>query len=189
MMMYKFLEEVEAPSLKDNEWHYVPNIFLIQKKITYENQIRLSYCRSNMRVRRRIITVKNYENKTLPKIEDEKNILEDEMQMVTMEEDFHSLASFSTKQIEEQTNYNVLDGDYFLGKIEMDHCKVFENFMKGSNLPVVAANYERSCQKKSYRKRIRTTVMIKPGTFLANLLEKERISKGLRRRTQLKYNS
>jgi len=59
-----------------------------------------------------------------------------------------------------------------MGKLRIDQCKVFENFMKASNLPVVAANYEKSCQKKSYRKRIRTSIMNKPGSFIANMIEK-----------------
>lgn len=43
----------------------------------------------------------------------------------------------------------------------MDHCKVFENYMKGSNLPIVAAAYEKSCQKKTYRRRFRTSLVSK----------------------------
>ena len=31
--------------------------------------------------------------------------------------------------------------------------------MKGSNLPIVAAAYERSCQKKTYRRRFRTSMI------------------------------
>jgi hypothetical protein len=38
--------------------------------------------------------------------------------------------------------------------------------MKSSNLPIVAIAYEKSCQKKSYRKRFSTLAMAKPGTFL-----------------------
>ena len=41
-----------------------------QKKITYENQDRLSYMSRHMRLKLPIITAKNYENKTLPKIAD-----------------------------------------------------------------------------------------------------------------------
>jgi hypothetical protein len=67
-----------------------------------------------------------------------------------------------------------------MAKVAMDHCKVFENFMKASNLPIVAANYEKSCQKKSYRKRIRTSVMAKPGAFIGNIIERERNEKVLR---------
>lgn len=63
---------MEAPTLKDNEFHFIPNIFLLQKKITYENQERLSYMRSKMRIKMKLITAKNYENKTLPKIDDER---------------------------------------------------------------------------------------------------------------------
>jgi hypothetical protein len=33
--------------------------------------------------------------------------------------------------------------------------------MKGSNLPIVAAAYERSCQKKTYRRRFRTSMITK----------------------------
>jgi hypothetical protein len=45
----------------------------------------------------------------------------------------------------------------------MDQCKVFENYMKGSNLPNVAAAYEKSCQKKTYRRRFRTSLITKYG--------------------------
>ncbi len=65
-----------------------------------------------------------------------------------------------------------------MGKLRMDQCKVFENFMKASNLPVVAANYERSCQRKSYRRRVRTSVMIKPGVFMNTMLNQEKFERG-----------
>ncbi len=45
--------------MKDNEWHFVPNIFLLQKKITYENQHRLIYLRNKTRIKMRLINVKH----------------------------------------------------------------------------------------------------------------------------------
>ena len=45
----------------------------------------------------------------------------------------------------------------------MDQCKFFENYMKGSNLQIVSAAYEKSCQKKTYRRRFRTSLLTKFG--------------------------
>jgi hypothetical protein len=88
------------------------------------------------------------------------------IQMNGIEDDFHSLKSFSTNKIEDHAYFNLGETESFLGKLVIDHCKVFENFMKSSNLPIVAQNYEKSCQKKSYRKRIRTLVMPKTSTIM-----------------------
>lgn len=41
------------------------------------------------------------------------------------DDDFHSLASFSTKKIEDPAYLNLGETENFLGKLVMDHCKVF----------------------------------------------------------------
>lgn len=48
--------------------------------------------------------------------------------------------------------------------------------MKQYNLPVVAAAYEKACQKKSYRKRVNTSVIRKKRsmTYMINMLQKDR---------------
>jgi hypothetical protein len=88
---------------------------------------------------------------------------------MTIEEDFISMESFSTKHLEDHV-FSTNENDSFMGKLRIDQCKIFENFMKPSNLTNVAAAYEKSCQKKSYRKRMRTSIMSKPGVFLSKML-------------------
>lgn len=46
--------------------------------------------------------------------------------------------------------------------------------MKPYNLPLVAAAYEKACQKKSYRKRVNTSVIRKKRsmTYMINMFQK-----------------
>jgi hypothetical protein len=60
-----------------------------------------------------------------------------------------------------------------VSRVKIDQCKVFENFMKCSNLPVVAALYEKSCKKNSYRRRMRTSIFSKPGSFIPNMVRRQ----------------
>ncbi len=68
------------------------------------------------------------------------------------------MKSFGTNKMTDNITYFAKD-DRFIGKLRMDQYKFFENFLKSFNLPAVAAAYEKSCQKKSYRKRMRTSVI------------------------------
>ena len=55
------------------------------------------------------------------------------------EEDFTSMKSFDSHKIEEVTQKNINESG--VDRLRIDQCKVFENFMKGSNLPIVAKAY------------------------------------------------
>ncbi len=102
--------------------------------------------------------------------------------MNSIDEDFQSLTSLETDKAEDQTVYQIAGPDIYLTKMKIDQCKVFENFMKSSNLPVVAAAYERSCQKKSYMRRVNTSVIVKKhqGTYILKMLGKDRMEKATR---------
>ena len=95
---------------------------------------------------------------------------------LSIDEEFKSLASIETEKIEDKHHFNLNEPDIFMSKLKIDQCKVFENFMKSYNLPVIAAAYEKSCQKRSYRKRVNTSVIKKKRsmTYMINMLQKTR---------------
>ena len=49
------------------------------------------------------------------------------------------MKSFDSHKIEEVTQKNINESG--VDRLRIDQCKVFENFMKGSNLPMVAKAY------------------------------------------------
>jgi hypothetical protein len=70
------VEGIEAPSIRDIERHYIPNIYLLTKKVKYLKQLRTTTRRSSRRMVMKVITFKHYQNKTLLMIPH--NIKEDE---------------------------------------------------------------------------------------------------------------
>lgn len=70
------------------------------KKITYENQGRMYYMRARMRSKMKIITAKNYQNKTLPKLDDEVTDIFNFNHNFTIDDDFKSLASIDSDKVE-----------------------------------------------------------------------------------------
>jgi len=95
---------------------------------------------------------------------------------MSIDDEFRSLASIETDKIEDKNHYNLNEPDIFMSKLKIDQCKIFENFMKSYNLPVVALAYEKSCQKKSYRKRMNTSIIKKKHsmTYIFNMLQKNK---------------
>ena len=65
MQVAKSIDSLEAPSLSDDTYHYVPNIFLLSKKMTNQKQERSRARRSTIRCPLSIITLRNYQNKTM----------------------------------------------------------------------------------------------------------------------------
>jgi hypothetical protein len=65
MMITKRIEDIEAPSIRDIERHYLPNIYLLLKKVKILKQDRMIGHRSNRKMRMKVITFKHYQNKTL----------------------------------------------------------------------------------------------------------------------------
>jgi hypothetical protein len=94
---------------------------------------------------------------------------------VSIDDDFKSLTSIETDKFEDKHTFNMNEPEGLMSKLKMDQCKVFENFMKPFNLPVIAAAYEKACQKKSYRKRINTSVIKKKRsmTYMIEMLQKD----------------
>ena len=86
------------------------------------------------------------------------------------------MASIETEKVEEKHHFSLNEPDIFMSKLKIDQCKIFENFMKSYNLPVVAEAYEKSCQKKSYRKRFNTSVIKKKRsmTYMIDMLQKNK---------------
>lgn len=66
MLQFKNLTLVEAPSMMDIEKHYVPNVFFVNKKKKIIVQERVpAQKRSNRRCRIKVITLKNYQYRTM----------------------------------------------------------------------------------------------------------------------------
>lgn len=68
-------EEIEAPALKDQEHHFIPNTFLLLKKIKSLQQGRTKINRGLRKQKRSVITMKHYRNKTMlyiPAVEEPK---------------------------------------------------------------------------------------------------------------------
>ena len=59
--------------------------------------------------------------------------------------------------------------------LNIDQCKVFENFMKNFNIGVIAAAYEKSCFKRSYTKRMRSSIFKSPGFYYPNMMKANKI--------------
>lgn len=66
MLNYKNINHIEAPSMLDIEKHYVPNIFFVnkRKKTIYQDRVE-EYKRRNRRCRLKVITMKNYQFRTM----------------------------------------------------------------------------------------------------------------------------
>lgn len=142
-MLMRRVEAVEAPAVRDIERHYMPNIYLLTKKLKYVKQERQAARRTSRRMRMKVITFKHYQNKTLLIIPH--SIAEDE---------YDSNASIDLEDREGplQARKNARR----CGKeVEIDQSKVFMNFLKSFNVGVVAVDYEKACMKKSYSKRNR----------------------------------
>lgn len=135
------IEEIEAPSIKEQEKHYVPNVFLLLKKIKYETQQRVQAVRSKRRCPCKIVTVHHYQNKTLLMIESNKRI---------DEEDCESAPFIGFNDQEAGTDEIKKDEKTLL---VMDQAAIFENFLKRYNLNKVASDYERFCLRKGYQHR------------------------------------
>lgn len=77
MLHYKNLNYIEAPTLMDLDKHYVPNIYFIMKKKKTINQERdIGHKRRNRKCRIKVITLKNYQYRTMMCIDLEESSLE-----------------------------------------------------------------------------------------------------------------
>ncbi len=142
MLLMRRVEGVEAPSVRDIERHYMPNIYLLTKKVKYVKQERQAARRTNRRMDMKVITFKHYQNKTLLMIPHS-----------IAEEEYDSHASLD---LEDRGPLQQRKNATRCGKeVEIDQSKVFVSFLKSFNVSVVAVDYEKACMKKSYSKRNR----------------------------------
>lgn len=143
MQVMRRVEDIEAPSIRDIERHYLPNIYLLTKKVRYLKQERSNIHRSNRRMNMKVITFKHYQNKTLLIIPH-----------ISKEEEYESncFIDLDDKNIStRKQNFKAHSGK----EIDIDQGKVFVNFLKNFNINVIAIDYEKACMKKSYTKRNR----------------------------------
>ena len=66
MLRFRNINEIEAPNLGEVERHFIPNILLLSKKSKAIVQPRLvNYSRTNRRTKLKLITMRNYLNRTM----------------------------------------------------------------------------------------------------------------------------
>lgn len=153
MLINPIKESIEVPVLKDYSYHYTPNIFILSKK---ENkkfyQERSKRLRKTKRTKLELIDVVAFMNfkRRLTKVDEdyeERNsnnkIVKGKPRTYT---EFESLISIEDEPL----------GDSFVdeqkptekGSLELniDQIKIFDHFLKWSNINHLASKYEASCK-------------------------------------------
>lgn len=141
MLQFKNLTLVEAPSMMDIEKHYVPNVFFVNKKKKIIVQERVpAQKRSNRRCRIKVITLKNYQYRTMMCID-----LDDSSNQSGYGVKFMGGNKTDNENLTNSMKLGFLDDknqiqeDLFISKL--DQAKNYENFMKRSNINKIIPKY------------------------------------------------
>jgi len=138
------MESIEIPSINNVEMHYIPNIHMIIKKMRRDNQSRTGIERGKRKMRKKLITLKHYKNKTLliipEKVEEDSVKQFDSIELLNIDEE----PVINERQLSRHSKGPK--------EICLDQYKNFEKFMKRYNLDVISDKYEGYCIKKKYKK-------------------------------------
>lgn len=154
MLLARNISSVEAPALVDEAFHFIPNIYILHKKVTHQRQERTRYRRRGSRCTLRLITMKHYRHKTMLCIPEPTKVEPDD-----------DLEELNQQQMElERREAKALNEEAEVVLV-MDQAKEYERFLKRSNLSVVAQKYEKACLSRRYNRRLheRTAIFRKTG--------------------------
>lgn len=79
-------EEIEAPAIKNIENHFIPNTYLLLKKLKHMSQGRGKAPRGFRRQKMYVVTLKHYQNKTMLYIPAAEHPEQEEFDMHLLEE-------------------------------------------------------------------------------------------------------